>query len=41
LRSGLAAKARVIGLSTTNSVESIKEFTKEVIPNFVGYKLTE
>ncbi|WP_273534658.1 HAD family phosphatase [Prevotella aurantiaca] len=41
LRSGLAAKARVVGLATTNSVDSIKEFTKEVIPNFVGYKLTE
>lgn len=41
LRSGLAAKARVVGLATTNSVNSIKEFTKEVIPNFVGYKLTE
>ena len=41
LRAGVAAKARVVGLATTNSVESIKEFTKEVIPNFVGYKLTE
>jgi len=41
LRAGVAAKARVVGLATTNPAESIKEFTKEVIPNFVGYELTE
>ncbi|WP_394798161.1 HAD family hydrolase [Prevotella intermedia] len=29
LRSGLAAKARVIGLSTTNSIESIKNLQKK------------
>ena len=39
LRSGVAAKARVVGLATSNSVESIQAFTSEVIENFVGYQL--
>lgn len=39
LKSGLAAGARVIGLSTTNSEASIKEYTQEVIPNFIGFSL--
>ncbi|WP_028897978.1 HAD family phosphatase [Prevotella sp. HUN102] len=41
LKSGLAAGARVIGLSTTNSEASIREYTQEVIPNFIGFSLNQ
>ena len=41
LRSGIASKARVIGLATTNSISELKPFTKEVIPNYKGFTLLD
>ena len=41
LRSGIASKARVIGLATTNSISELKPFTKEVISNYKGFTLSD
>ena len=41
LRSGIASKARVIGLATTNSISELKPFTKEVISNYKGFTLLD
>jgi len=40
LRSGLASGARVIGLTTTNSIAEIKKYTDEVISNYIGFTLS-
>ncbi len=39
LKSGRAAKMRVIGLATTNSAEAIRPLCDEVISNYIGFKL--
>ena len=41
LRSGIASGARVIGLSTTNSMAEIEPYTKEVISNYDGFTLSD
>ncbi len=39
LKSGRAAKMRVIGLATTNKAEAIRPLCDEVISNYIGFKL--
>lgn len=39
LKSGKAAKMKVVGLSTTNSVESIQPYSDIVIPNYIGFSI--
>ncbi len=41
LRSGIASGARVIGLATTNSVDEIEPYTKEIISNYDGFTLSD
>ena len=41
LRSGIASGARVIGLATTNSVDEIELYTKEIISNYDGFTLSD
>lgn len=37
IESGLAASMRVIALSTTNSESDLNKYTKEIIPDFLGF----
>ncbi len=39
LKSGRAARMRVIGLATTNPAEAIRPLCDEVISNYIGFKL--
>ncbi len=39
LKSGRAAKMRVVGLATTNKAEDIRPLCDEVISNYIGFKL--